>query len=445
MTINAFYTLCKDIFDSYESKWNNDQKELDKVNKHLKLALQGYSEGEKYFKGQIAEYLKTFEKESDEYPKYYNNLVDAIYHENWGYAGMAEFFEKYSDISSAKIIGNSIYFLINGELTLMPQTISNDRRAQLYKKLLSFIPKERLDRDYHEIQLLDGIRVTIYNESMSKADQDSLVFRRYIIPSYNLEEQESRGTISKGMIPLFKSIVKLGFNTAITGPVRSAKTTFLATLLSYEDPTLEGVMIETSPEIPLHKIMPKAPIIQLIADGENLRNITKPLLRSDADYLIMAEARDGIALDIAVKIANKGTRRCKMTFHNRNPLDFCEDVASEIIKTEGGNMHYVAAKVAKSVDYIYHFMQLKDKSKKRLHSIHELSFDRESGKIQMIEICKYDILEDKWGFRYCISKNKERDGREEDNEDFENFARILKELADEFPLDGDGKHVFDYN
>ena len=293
----TFSNLSKEIYDSFETSWNSNRTELEEANTKLKLALQGYPEGEKYFKDKIQEYLELYEKQNEEYPEYYNNLVDAVYHENWGYAGMAEWFsEKYSDISSAKIIGNRIYFLIDGVDVLMPQTISNERRAQLVKKLLSFVPKERLDRDYHEIQLLDEIRVTIYNEAMSKPGQDSIVFRRYTIPRYTLEMQESRGTISKEMIPLFISIVKLGYNTAVTGPVRSAKSTFLATLLSYKDPTLEGVIVETSPEIPVHKIVPTAPIIQLIADGEKLRNITKPLLRSDADFLVMAEARDGIAL-----------------------------------------------------------------------------------------------------------------------------------------------------
>jgi pilus assembly protein CpaF len=448
MTMKTFFDLCKEIFDSFETQWNHDSKELDQVNVHLKLALQGYPEGEKFFKEKIEDYLETYERKNAAFPEYYSNLVDAIYHENWGYAGMAEWFdEKYANISSAKIISDRIYFLIDGIDTLMPQRISDERRAQLVKKLLSIVPAERTNKDYHEIQLLDEIRITIYNEAMSKKSQDAIVFRRYTIPRYTFEMQEEHGTISKEMIPLFKSMVPLGYNLAITGPVRSAKTTFLATWQSYEDPTLEGVIIETSPEIPIHKIMPSAPIIQLIADGELLKSITKPLMRSDADYLIMAEARDGIAFDIAVKIASKGTRRCKMTAHIKNPLDFCEDVASEIVKSLGGDVPLIAAKVAKSVDYIFHFRQLRDKSKKRLHSIHEMTYDRKTGKIIVTEICKYYPNKDNWGFRFNISKDKEFEGREENESEFIRFENILKELATKFPIDsreGDGTHVFDY-
>ena len=52
-------------------------------------------------------------------------------------------------------------------------------------------------------------------------------------------------------------------------------------------------MVETDPEIPLHKMMPNAPIVQIIADNDKLKSVTKNLLRSDSDYVIMAEAREG--------------------------------------------------------------------------------------------------------------------------------------------------------
>ena len=197
---------------------------------------------------------------------------------------------------------------------------------------LLLTPEERLDKEFHEIYMLDGTRVTIYGGSMTKKGQDVIIFRRYIIPRYSFEEQAARGTIPRDSILLLKTMVSLGFNVAFTGAVRTAKTTFLATWQSYEDRSLEGVMVETDPEIPIHTIMPDAPILQIIADNEKLKHLSKNLLRSDADYFIIAEARDGIALDTAVKLASKGTRRIKITFHSRDPLDFSYDVAFEIIK-----------------------------------------------------------------------------------------------------------------
>lgn len=440
----TFEELREDVKHSFENRWNSSLDDLEDCNENLILALRGYPEGEEYFKDLIVVYLKTYQQENTPFPDCYMNLVEAIYHENWGYAGMAEWFsEKYKESSSAKIIGTNIFFLINGVETLMPQKISNIRRAQLVKKLLSIKPEERSDKDFHEVLLLSDIRISIYNESMSKPGQDSIVFRRYTVPEYTLEEQADRGTIDPEMIPLLECMVKLGYNLAITGPVRSAKSTFLATLLRYKDPRLEGVFIETSPEVAVHRIMPNAPIIQIIADGEKLKHIIKPLMRSDADFLIMAEAREGVSLYVSVTIANKGTRHSMMTFHNSDPLDFVEDVSSEIVISLGGTLDYVSKKVAKSVDHILHFKQLDDKSQKRLVSIQELTFVRKTKQIIQTEICKYDEKTNKWGFRYCISEDKERAGKAENEKVFNMFQENLKFLAEKKPLDphDDGRHV----
>lgn len=91
-----------------------------------------------------------------------------------------------------------------------------------------------------------------------KEDQDAIIFRRYVVPSYSFEEQAARGTIPNAAIPLFVSMVEIGWNIAFCGAVRSAKTTFLSTWQSYENPCLEGVMVETDPEIPLHRLMKDA-------------------------------------------------------------------------------------------------------------------------------------------------------------------------------------------
>ncbi len=84
---------------------------------------------------------------------------------------------------------------------------------------------------------------------------------------------------------------------------------------------------------------------------------------------------DGVALNIAVKIANKGTRRVKMTFHCSDTMDFCYDVADEIVKSYGGSLYSTILKVAKSFQFVFQFVQLKDKSQKRLKSIYEIEYD----------------------------------------------------------------------
>lgn len=437
-----FFKLAANIFKTFEQRWNEDYNKLSKVNEHLKKALQGDYDAEQFFKDDIEAYLKERTLESIEYPSYYGNLVDAIYHENWGLAGIAEWFtEDYKESSSAKIIGERIYFLVNGEAKLMPQKITADRRAQLVAKLLSIKPDERKDKDVNEIYLNDGTRVTIFNSSISKDGQDMLVFRRYIVPEYTFEEQARRNTIPKEAIPFFKNMIELGYNIAITGAVRTAKSTFLATWQSYENPKLEGMLIETDPEIPLHKLMPDAPIMQIVADEDKLRNVIKHLLRSDSEYMIIGEARDGVALDAAIRIANKGTRRCKLTFHNRFPQDFPYDVSSEVVRTEGSDISLISEKVAQSIDYIFHFIQLKDKNQKRLDGIYELTCNRNTGDIIITQICKYNEKENSWAWNAHVSMEQEKEGSKENEDDFESFVKELRKLEKQFPMKEEDKKM----
>ncbi|WP_051280097.1 P-loop NTPase family protein [Anaerovorax odorimutans] len=424
-----FVKLCSRINIEFLKEWENKNENINYTLKIQKKAIIGYEKEVAYFKSKIKVLVKKLGASDTRYPKWYKSLADAIYHENWGLAGIAEWFsEDIINSSSAKVIGDRIYFLENGQMKLKEQKISKDRRQQLIRAFLLLTPEERLDKESHEIYMLDGTRVTIFGGSMVKDGQDVIVFRRYVIPNYSFEEQAARGTIPKAAIPLFTAMVNLGYNIAFTGAVRTAKTTFLSTWQSYENQFLEGVMVETDPEIPLHKIMKDAPIIQIIADNDKLKNISKNLLRSDADYFIMAEARDGIALDTALRIANKGTRRMKITFHTRDPYFFPYDVASEIVKSLGGDLNITAKRVASSFDYIFHFIQLKNKNQKRLKGIYELSLDIKKNEIIIKQICSYDVEKDDWSWKNHISNDKKIAGMEEDTQSYLKFSRILCDL-----------------
>jgi len=432
----SFVKLCEIVKEDFIQEWDKDREDIHAGLELQKKAIIGYSNEVAFFKEKVRAKLKGYGLEAESLPPWYQSAVDGIYHENWGLAGIAEWFsETYKQSSSAKVIGDRIYFMQEGRLRLMPQKIHKHRREQLVRAFLLLTPHERLDKDFHEIYLLDGTRVTIFRGQMAKQGQDVIIFRRYIVPNYTFEEQARRGTIPEDAIPLFKAMVDFGPNLVIAGQVRSSKTTFLSTWQSYEDPELEGVMVETDPEIPMHLLAPDAPIIQLIADNEELRSISKNLLRSDADYFILAEARDGSALETALKIAAKGTRRMKLTFHCKDPLDFPYDAAFEIVKATGGELNSTAQKVARSFDYVFHFIQLKNKNQKRLRSIYELSLSREPEKIEMVCICAYDHKSDSWNWKYHIGSSKKELAEEENPEAFERFKNRLDLLAREHPLE----------
>jgi pilus assembly protein CpaF len=430
-----FLEVCNAIEHEMTAAWDGEGFEQGSAIELQKKAMIGYREEVGLIQNRIGKVLA--EKGlSPTVPVWYEGPEQGIFHELWGWAGMAEWFSPaWQESSSAKVIGERIYYLSEGEMRLMPQRINDDRREQLIRALLLLSPEERLDKAFHEIYMLDGTRVTIFRRGMTKGGQDVIIFRRYIIPTYSFEEQAARGTIPAAAIPLFRHMVQTGYNVVFTGSVRSAKTTFLSTWQRYEDPALEGVMVETDPEIPLHHLMPDAPVVQLLADGTALQGIAKHLLRSDADYFILAEARDGIALDTAVRIARKGTKRMKMTFHTREPRDFAEDAAVEIVRSLGGDQRETALRVADSFDYLFHFVNLRRQNQKKLKSIHEIGLRHDGtdgngqGRIYTDEICRYDFASDSWRWVYRIGEEKKRYGEEEDPESFRRFSDCLSELA----------------
>lgn len=432
----SFETLCKLVNLEFQQEWEEENKDIKRMLSIQKNAIIGFNKEVGFFKNKIKYYIKKHNAGKTEYPSWYKSLEEAIYHENWGLAGIAEWFTgEYTESSSCKVIGDRIYFQEKGKMILKPQKISQERREQLIRAFLLITPEERLDKDFHELYTLDGTRITVFQGESVKPGQDVIIFRRYIIPNYTFEEQARRGTIPWNSIPFLKEMVKLGYSVAATGAMKSGKTSFLATLQSYEDDSLEGVMLETDPEISLHKLMPNAPIVQILAKEDKLKTITRHLLRSDADYLIMAEARDGVALDTVLRIASKGTRRLKITFHERNPMNFPYDVAAEVLISLGGDMELIARRAADSFDYIFHFVQLKDKSQKRLKGIYEMHFDKITDKIVITQICAYNYQTDSWTWCNLISNDKAIAGIEENQESFNRFSNLLKSLSEENPME----------
>ncbi|MBQ1524904.1 MAG: ATPase [Firmicutes bacterium] len=424
-----FALLCRKIKEAFYRDWESRESSRS-VLELQKRAIIGYPKEREFFKSRISQLVSEAGGENCPYPAWYPSLADAVYHENWGMAGLSQWFSpEYAESSSAKIIGDRIYFMEQGRMKLMPQRIAAERRDQLIKSFLLLTPEERMDKDYYEIYLLDGTRVTVFTEPMAKSGQTSVIFRRYIIPVLSFEEQARRGTIPECAIPLFRTMVRIGYNVVFMGAVRTAKTTFLSTWQSYEDPALEGVMVETDPEIPMHRLLPGSPIVQLIADGDRLKLISKNLLRSDADYFILAEARDGIALDTAVRLAAKGTKRMKLTFHSRQPSRFALEAATEIVKQTGGDLALTQQMIASGFDYLFHFVQLADKRQKRLKSIHHMELDEE-GRVRICPVCEYDMQTESWRFFDSIGEAQAVYGMESSAEDFRVMKCQLKELAE---------------
>ena len=372
------------------------------------------------------------------FPSYYPSLTDAIFSDLYGLGPIApwafEWKDEYRGSSSAKIIGDRIYCLINGRSELQPQTISEQRRGQLVNALLIATPKERKEYGFHEVYLHNGIRVTIYSGERCKPGQDIIVFRKYVVKRPTLEALAELGTFPQAAVPLFKEMCAAGFNVVFAGQVRSGKTTLLQAWQACEDPSLEGVAVATDPETRWENILPGAPLMQLVADGEELAKIEKSLKRSDADYVILEEMRDAAAYNLFLGITSMGTMRSKATIHDSSALNIPFKMASAISTEIGGDRESIISQIFTNVNFVFELGQLPaDRSQKRLLRITEFTYDPAENRVFAKTLCRYDPENGSFSWAPSIGKDKEEIAARTPG-CLENIREILGSLSGEHPL-----------
>lgn len=398
----GFLQICEIVRQSFDKEW----RETDELAKKRKLdrekrAMMGYEEEMRFYKEKIKLILADRNLLQRWHPEWYPNLTEGVFAELYGLAGLApwayDMTEYYSKSSSAKLIGDRLYCLIDGKVQLQPQRISKRRREQLKRTLLMATPHERLEYGFHEVYLRNGIRITIYSGSRTKPEQEVMVFRKYVLEQLDFDSLVEKQTIPADAVPLFLSMIDAGVNILFAGQVRSGKTTFLQIWQKHERIDLEGLALATDAETPWHKIMPDAPLMQLIADGKDLERMTKSLLRGDNDYLLMEEMRDGTAFRMALDMTSTGTNRCKATIHERDGINIPYRMATKIRETYGGDEQQIIAQVFQNFDYVIELCQDPvDKSKKVMKGILEYGYDWKKNQVYCRRVCSYDFQQCNW-------------------------------------------------
>lgn len=406
----TFREACDAVLEALESEWRNasDPERTGRLEKE-KRAIMGYDDEMTEYKALIRHIVEKKGLTEVLCPAWYKNISEGIFHELYGLAGLAPWAydetEEYARSSSAKLIGDRLFCLIDGVSVLQPQRISSERREQLKRTFLMSAPKERLEEGFHEVYLRNGIRITIYSGERTKPGQDIMVFRKYLLDRLTFEELERLGTIPEGSSELMKLFVRTGMNVIFAGPVRSGKTTFLRIWQSYEDNSLEGACVATDPETDWFKIMPEAPLMQLVADGKQLEEITRPLMRGDNDYIILEEMRDAVAFRTALEIAAVSTGRCKATVHTNDAETLPFMMAEKIRHRYGGNTEDIMRRIAESFDLVFEMRQAEDnRAEKKLTSITQYYSDPETGKPRFTKLMEYDKRRDRWYWSRRLSQ-----------------------------------------
>lgn len=418
--VESFQDAIKTVKEVFRKDW----EESDECTKELKLqreknALMGIPKDVEYFNKRIEGILKEEGLLGTTFPTCYTSLWEGVFAELYGVGPITGWVydkkSEYKKSSSAKIIGEKIYYLIDGKSQLQPWKITREMFSQIKKTALLWSIKEREEKGFHELYLYNGIRLTIYSGDRTKEGQEIMVFRKYVLEDLTLSHLVDLGTLPRKSLPIFQTMSRLGYNIVFTGAVRSGKTTMLQIWQKMENPILEGLAISTDPETPWHKICEDAPIMQLVADEERLSQIYKSLLRGDNDYVILEEMRDAYAFKLAVDIATSGTKRCKATIHSGNPVEIPYKMAWNIAHNFGGDIHDLIWQIYSSFDFIIEMeSDDEDRGCKRLKSIGLLTYDQGNNQVAFEYICKYDHEERRWNWSFPKSLAQKKNKGKED-------------------------------
>ena len=144
---STFPELCEAVARKFQKEWEASERRETLLDLQKK-AIMGEAAEKEYFLARIRSFLKESGISYIDYPNWYESPEEAVYHELWGLAGLAEWFtDAWSESSSAKIIGDRIYFMQGGRMVKRPQTINKERRSQLIRALLLNSPREKTGRD----------------------------------------------------------------------------------------------------------------------------------------------------------------------------------------------------------------------------------------------------------------------------------------------------------
>lgn len=428
-----FDRICTVVKNELDLRWKTyDESDRMQVLEKEKRAIMGYEEEMEEYKKQIEEIILEKELENEDFPKWYEDIVDGVFSEIYGLGGISPWvYDKkpeYVKSPSLKLIGERIYCMVEGKTLLLPQRISAFRRERLKRTFLMASPKERLDKGFHEVYLRNGIRITIYSGEKTKEDQDIMVFRKYVINNVSLIKLAELNTISKENINIFKTMIDIGFNIIFSGPVRTGKTTFLQAWQQLEKNELEGLAIATDPETPWHKLMPEAPIMQLIADDKELENITKSILRGDNDYVLLEEMRDATAFNLALEIMSIGTKRSKATVHSNDPINMPYRIANKIREKYGGNLKGILQQIFNNFDFVFQLnSDFRNPNHKLLKGIWSYEYDVKKDEPWIREIMRYDWKTGNWEWRKDFNPRLNKSDWAEE----ELMVRLKKEIEEQ--------------
>ncbi len=434
---SKFNELCERIKLALQDIINIDENQENHSNsewlERQHNAVIGHEPSVQYFIEEIQNVLRQRNISFKEYPKHYKSLAEAIFHEVWGLSVLSKW-ENYPDSEAAVIEGVNLYIDFGNGLELQEERFSSIDAVNRVKRAFINRRKDSVVKDgMLEIEREDGSRITIVQPPTSL--QEYIVFRRFTINTFTLEEQMSLETIPFEDIPIYRALARTLANMIIAGPVRSAKSTFLKTLVGERPANLVHAVLEKMFELAFAKHFPGRLFYELRSKEGDLEKVFPTLLRMEHNSVIIGEIRS-LEIEAFLEATERGERGALSTYHLTDVTRVVRQLTNHVLDVFPTRKYEVELeRVATALDIIITMGTDHDRAKKRVTGVAEVIWDDKTNTHRVQQLIKYSELTGKYYYHNEISNRLLLLMAKQDIKETKILIKTLRERHKQSPMD----------
>jgi pilus assembly protein CpaF len=388
----------------------------------------------KYFLSEIEKVLRAKNITSNDYPDYFDSLSEAIFHEVWGLSVLAKW-DKYPESEACCVRGTQLWIDMDGQFVKQDEefeskdVVERIKRAFVIRREDSVINRESPEL---EIEREDGSRITMIQPPRSR--ENYIMLRRFTVNKYTLYDQASRGTIPTEDIPIYQALARTMANMIIAGRVRSAKSTFMTTLIGERDERYVGAVLEKHFEVALTKHFPNRLFFELQAKEGDLHTAIPRLLRMEHDYIVVGEIRS-LEIEAYLISTERGERGSLSTYHLTDVEQVVDQLARHALEEFPTRRYEVEVeRIARNLDFIITMDTDRDRKTKRVIGVTEVIWDNKERAHRTHDLIRYSKLHNKYYYSSKISTRLLNLLAKENIEETRNLLRMLKERESSAPM-----------
>lgn len=399
------------VTNHFKNKYDNNPKP-EEQNRWIELrhgAVTGNPGAMEWFKKEIEDLLirNNWLSNPFPFPKAYGNIVEAVYQETFG-IGPASTWWRHPDYAvseAASIIGTRVFFEFPGEGNDDLQEVHYSSESDVLRvatQLSLRSPTGILNKHNPslEIDMEDGTRVTISIPPLTV--EPTIVFRHFTMDRPTLHGIMEKRTFPVEFLPVLNAIAVGRGTTVFCGPVKSGKTTLMKAFIAMRKSS-DRILIfhKQFDEMRVHKQLPNHKIMQYIITEENLKTTFPLALRSDYEYIVVAELRS-IEADLFLKSSERGRPGALTNFHTMEPDDIpglLADLIIEDFPSKSYESQYRRA--AKQIHFAFVNEELDDRSK-RLNKVAVFDWDNGTKTFKTHDLLLWNDEKKKWVYTNYI-------------------------------------------